>query len=64
MALQTGRNSVGIDIDPEYCRFALRRLDSESGPLLTRAGIGGSEGHFPIFLSDVKARRRILSDEF
>jgi len=38
-ALKTGRNSIGIDIDPEYCRFALRRLDSESGPLFAHASI-------------------------
>ena len=30
---------IGIDIDPEYCRMALRRLDSESGPLFARAAI-------------------------
>ena len=33
------RNSIGEDIDPEYCRMALRRLDSESGPLFARASI-------------------------
>jgi ribosomal protein L11 methylase PrmA len=38
-ALNTGRNSIGMDIDPEYCRMALRRLDSESGPLFARAAI-------------------------
>jgi tRNA G10 N-methylase Trm11 len=38
-ALKTGRNSIGIDIDPEYCRMALRRLDTESGPLFSTAGI-------------------------
>ena len=38
-ALNAGRNSIGIDIDPEYCRMALRRLDSESGPLFARASI-------------------------
>ncbi len=38
-ALSTGRNSIGVDIDPEYCRMALRRLDSESGPLFARAAI-------------------------
>ncbi len=26
-------------IDPEYCRFALHRLDAESGPLFGHAGI-------------------------
>ena len=36
-ALNTRRNS--IDIDPEYCRMALRSLDSESGPLFARAAI-------------------------
>ena len=38
-ALNTGRNSIGIDIDPEYCRMALRRLDSESGPLFSQSAI-------------------------
>jgi hypothetical protein len=38
-AVHTGRNSIGVDIDPEYCRMALRRLDSESGPLFARAAI-------------------------
>ena len=33
------RNSIGVDIDPEYCRMALRRLDSESGPLFAQASI-------------------------
>ena len=35
----SGRNSFGIDIAPEHCRMALRRLDSESGPLLAQASI-------------------------
>ncbi len=38
-ALNAGRNSIGVDIDPEYCRMALRRLDSESGPLFAQAAI-------------------------
>ncbi len=38
-ALKNGRNSIGIDIDPEYCRMALSRLDSESGPLFAQASI-------------------------
>jgi site-specific DNA-methyltransferase (adenine-specific) len=38
-ALNVGRNSIGVDIDPEYCRFALHRLDAESGPLFGHAGI-------------------------
>jgi hypothetical protein len=38
-AVHAGRNSIGIDIDPQYCRFALHRLDAESGPLFGHAGI-------------------------
>jgi hypothetical protein len=38
-AVHTGRNSIGVDIDPEYCRMALLRLDAESGPLFGHAGI-------------------------
>ena len=29
----------GVDIELEYCRMALRRLDSESGPLFAGATI-------------------------
>jgi modification methylase len=32
-ALRHGRNSVGMDIDPEYCRMAARHLKKESGNL-------------------------------
>jgi hypothetical protein len=38
-ALNTGRNSIGIDIDAECCRFAHHRLDAESGTLFGHAGI-------------------------
>ena len=38
-ALNAGRDSISLDIDPEYCRMALRRLDSESGPLFAQASI-------------------------
>jgi len=31
--------SIGEDIDAEYCRMALHRLDAESGPLFAPAGI-------------------------
>ncbi|MBW1720382.1 MAG: site-specific DNA-methyltransferase, partial [Deltaproteobacteria bacterium] len=32
-ALQYERNSIGIDIDPEYCRMAARYLKKESSNL-------------------------------
>jgi len=32
-ALKNGRNSVGIEIDREYCRMAARRLKTENAGL-------------------------------
>ena len=34
-ALRTGRNSIGIEIDPEYCRMAARYLKAENADLFT-----------------------------
>jgi len=36
-ALRTGRNSIGIDIDPEYCRMAARYLKAENTDLFATA---------------------------
>lgn len=38
-ALRTGRNSIGIEIDPEYCRMAARYLKAETADLFTKAGL-------------------------
>jgi site-specific DNA-methyltransferase (adenine-specific) len=32
-ALRTGRNSIGVDIEPEYCRMAARYLKAENSDL-------------------------------
>jgi len=34
-ALRTGRNSIGVEIDPEYCRMAARYLKAESCDLFS-----------------------------
>jgi site-specific DNA-methyltransferase (adenine-specific) len=34
-ALKWGRNSIGIEIDPEYCRMAARRILDESQSLFS-----------------------------
>lgn len=34
-ALRLGRNSIGIEIDPEYCRMAARYLKAETGGLFS-----------------------------
>jgi len=36
-ALRTGRNSIGVDIDAEYCRLAARHLRDETQTLFSRA---------------------------
>jgi DNA modification methylase len=36
-ALRTGRNSVGVEIDPDYCRMAARYLKAEANDLFSSA---------------------------
>jgi len=36
-ALRTGRNSIGVEIDQEYCRMAARYLKAETSDLFTTA---------------------------
>lgn len=36
-ALRSGRNSIGIEIDPEYCRMAVRYLKVENSDLFSTA---------------------------
>ncbi|MFZ2172254.1 MAG: site-specific DNA-methyltransferase, partial [Methylococcaceae bacterium] len=36
-SLQTGRNSIGVEIDPEYCHIAAHRLSGEAPSLFSRA---------------------------
>lgn len=36
-AFRSGRNSIGIEIDPEYCRMAARYLKAESNDLFSSA---------------------------
>jgi len=36
-ALKTGRNSIGVEIDREYCRMAAIRLQEENEPLFGKA---------------------------
>jgi site-specific DNA-methyltransferase (adenine-specific) len=38
-ALKTGRNSIGIELDTEYCRMAGSRLMSENGSLFSNADL-------------------------
>jgi site-specific DNA-methyltransferase (adenine-specific) len=38
-ALKADRNSIGIEIDPDYCRIAASRLNSENATLFSRSEI-------------------------
>lgn len=38
-ALRTGRNSIGIEIDREYCRMAARYLKAETADLFSKAAL-------------------------
>ncbi len=51
-ALKTGRNSVGIDIDPEYCKMAEDRLRKESNDMFASANL---EFIYPARESQAKA---------
>lgn len=36
-ALKTGRNSIGVEIEPEYCRMAARQMKAETADLFATA---------------------------
>ena len=36
-AMRTGRNSIGIEIDPEYCKMTVRYLKAENSCLVSEA---------------------------
>jgi site-specific DNA-methyltransferase (adenine-specific) len=38
-ALRAGRNSVGVEIEPEYCRMAARYLKAEAADLFSSADL-------------------------
>lgn len=38
-AMKTGRNSIGIDIDPEYCKMAEERLCKENSDMFSSASL-------------------------
>ncbi len=44
-ALQTGRNSIGVDIDSEYCRIAAYRISGETKNLFSRAQLLFEKAH-------------------
>jgi site-specific DNA-methyltransferase (adenine-specific) len=42
-ALKTGRNSIGVEVDPEYCQSAVSRLHGEGKTLFSNADIDFAE---------------------
>ena len=69
-SLKYGRNSIGIDIEPEYCRMAARYLKKESGNLFLNTElifekmVADRSGHMQVCedqaLYEVKSARKSL----
>jgi site-specific DNA-methyltransferase (adenine-specific) len=69
-ALRHGRNSIGIDVDPEYCRMAARYLKKESNNLFIdtelkfQKMVTDAVGHMQVCedraLYDVKSARKTM----
>lgn len=59
-AIATGRNSIGVEVDTEYCRFAARRLKEETSHLFSKAQLLFQK----VMLSDVTAPQLHEAPEF
>jgi len=57
-SLRYGRNSIGIDIDPEYCRMAARYLKRESSNLFYE-----TELMFEKMIPDESGRMQVCEDQ-
>ena len=38
-SMRTGRNSIGVELDPKYCRMIALRLESENQDLFSNANV-------------------------
>ena len=57
-ALRNGRNSIGIDIDPEYCRLSARYLKAESSNLFMQTKL-----IFEKMINDNLGRMQVCEDQ-
>jgi len=57
-ALRYGRNSIGIDIEPEYCRLAARYLKKESSNLFINTDL-----IFEKMIADISGRMQVCEDQ-
>ncbi len=57
-ALRNGRNSIGIDIDPEYCHMAARFLKKESSNLFMQ-----TELKFEKMINDQSGHMQVCEDQ-
>jgi DNA modification methylase len=57
-ALRYGRNSIGIDIDPEYCRMAARYLKREGSNLFIN-----TELIFEKMITDISGQMQVREDQ-
>jgi site-specific DNA-methyltransferase (adenine-specific) len=59
-ALRTGRNSIGVEIDPEYCRMAARYLKAETSELFATAALRFEQA--PTETASLLKEDRVLSE--
>lgn len=52
-AMKAGRNSIGVEIDPEYCRMAFRRLKTEANTLFDRFDLEMIDGSTPLSFLEI-----------
>ena len=57
-ALKYGRNSIGIDIEPDYCRMAAGFLKKESSNLFIKTDL-----IFEKLISDNSGRMQVCEDQ-
>ena len=57
-SLKYGRNSIGIDIEPEYCRIAARYLKKESSNLFIK-----TELIFERMVADITGQMQVCEDQ-
>jgi modification methylase len=64
-AVRAGRNSIGVEIDPEYCRMAARRIKAENPELFPDADFSfqyeGAPADIPVKQNYIPRPKRVIN---